>query len=128
MPTAIKYLWPLPVTAAGLVLVGVVRLTGGSSRVIEGTVEAWGGFCSWIFERALARKAACMTIGHVILGLAEHHLTRMRRHEHVHVRQYEKWGALFVPLYLGSSFIAWMQGKNLYRDNIFEREAYREAP
>jgi hypothetical protein len=59
---------------------------------------------------------------------SQSHLTRMRRHEHVHVRQHEKWGALFVPLYLASSFIGWAQGKNLYRDNLIEREAYKEAP
>ena len=128
MRTAIKYLWPLPVTAAGLMLAGLIRLTGGSVRVVEGAVEAWGGVAKWIFERGLAGKAACMTIGHVIIGLAEHHLARMRLHEHVHVRQYEKWGVLFVPLYLASSFIAWMQGRNCYRDNVFEREAYRLHP
>jgi hypothetical protein len=126
MRTAIKYLWALPMTAVGLVLVGLIRLTGGTSQVAEGTIEAWGGsIAKWIFQRALAGKAACMTVGHVIIALGEQYLARMRLHERVHVRQYEKWGALFVPLYLGSSFIAWMQGRNYYRDNVFEREAYK---
>lgn len=128
MVRALKYLWPLPVTAAGLVIVGITRLTGGSARIVGGVVEAWGGFGAWILECMFRRKASCMTVGHVIIGLNEEYLERARGHEHVHVRQYEKWGALFVPLYIASSLLAWFQGKHYYRDNVFEREAYRLFP
>ncbi len=110
----------------GLIIVAITRFSGGSSRIVEGVVESWGGFSAWIMEHVFARKAACATIGHVIIGLNEEYLTRMRLHERVHVRQYEQWGILFIPLYIGSSFVAWCQGKHYYRDNVFEREAYKQ--
>jgi len=42
----------------------------------------------------------------------------------VHVRQYERWGPLFGPAYLGCSLVLWLMGKRAYRDNPFEVEAY----
>ena len=50
----------------------------------------------------------------------------VRAHELVHVRQYERWGPLFVPAYLAAS--AWMlvSGRDPYYDNHFERAAYRQ--
>jgi tetratricopeptide (TPR) repeat protein len=47
-----------------------------------------------------------------------------REHERVHVRQYERWGPLFIPLYLAAAAIAWWKGLDPYRDNPFEREAF----
>lgn len=41
-------------------------------------------------------------------------------HELVHVRQYELWGPLFVPIYLIVSLWARTRGGNAYRDNRFE--------
>lgn len=41
-------------------------------------------------------------------------------HELVHVRQYELWGPLFVPIYLIASLWAHGRGGNAYRDNRFE--------
>jgi hypothetical protein len=46
----------------------------------------------------------------------------------VHVRQYERWGPLFVPAYVLCSAVIWSRGGDAYRDNPFEREAYGEAP
>ena len=51
----------------------------------------------------------------------------MRAHERVHVRQYERLGALFFPLYVGSSLVQWLRGRDPYFDNHFEREAYALA-
>jgi hypothetical protein len=31
-----------------------------------------------------------------------------------------------VPLYIASSLVAWVEGKNVYHDNEFEREAYNK--
>lgn len=128
MRTAWKYFWPSPVTLLGLLIAGLARLSGGSAKVIDGTVEAWGGLAAWMIESGLRRKVSCMTLGHVIIGINDEYLARARSHEHVHVRQYERWGPLFVPLYLASSLIAWFQGKHYYRDNVFEQEAYRLFP
>ena len=68
------------------------------------------------------------SLGHVILGLSAHNLEAVRAHELVHVRQYERWGALFVPAYLASSLWHCPRGGCAYRDNRFEREAYAAAP
>jgi hypothetical protein len=41
----------------------------------------------------------------VVLGLSHEVLDEFRVHEHAHVRQYERWGVLFFPLYLGSNAV-----------------------
>lgn len=68
--------------------------------------------------------AMAMTFGHVVFGANVVALDITRRHEHVHVRQYERWGLLFVPAYLGASVILFLRGRDGYRDNPFEIEAY----
>ncbi|SRR6266496_872416 len=123
----LKYAWVFPATFMGLIAVGLTLLTGGGVRRVSGAIEAWGGFSKWFFQRAL-RHGCALTMGHVIIGLDEYSLNRYRDHEHVHIEQYEKWGFFFIPLYLGSSLLAWMSGKNCYKDNVFEREAYDKFP
>jgi hypothetical protein len=120
----LKYVWAFPATLLGLGAVGLTAMTGGSVQYVAGVIEAWGGFSAWLFERGLGRRVSAMTLGHVIIGIDKHFLHRARAHEHVHIQQYEKWGPLFIPLYLASSVFAWVQGKHYYRDNVFEREAY----
>ena len=66
-----------------------------------------------------------MTLGHVILGRTEAALDVARRHEMVHVAQYERWGPAFGPAYLLCSLWQWTRGKDAYRDNPFERQAVR---
>ena len=51
-------------------------------------------------------------------------LGQVRSHEHVHVQQYERWGVLFFPLYVASSVVQLVRGRNPYLNNCFEREAY----
>ena len=46
-----------------------------------------------------------------------------RRHERIHVRQYERWGVLFIPLYCASSLLQFFRGRDPYLENRFEREA-----
>ncbi|MDO8964417.1 MAG: hypothetical protein Q7W30_08015 [Coriobacteriia bacterium] len=48
-------------------------------------------------------------------------------HEHVHVRQYERWGPFFLPAYAISSLVQLARGGDPYRDNRFERQAYAES-
>jgi hypothetical protein len=67
-----------------------------------------------------------MTLGHTILGRDRESLEVSREHEHVHVRQYERWGPLFIPAYLGSSAWMWLRGRDAYRDNPFEVEAFAD--
>ncbi len=68
-----------------------------------------------------------MTLGHTILGVSAAGLDTVRRHEMVHVGQYERWGPAFVPVYLFHSARLWLAGKDAYRDNPFEKEAYAKT-
>ena len=65
-----------------------------------------------------------MTLGHVVIARTKIDLDLSRRHELVHVAQYERWGPLFVPAYLACSAWMWLQGYDAYLDNPFEVEAY----
>lgn len=67
-----------------------------------------------------------MTLGHTVVGRTAAVLDLTRRHELVHVRQYERWGPFFIPAYLVCSAWQWFQGRDPYRDNPFEVEAFRE--
>jgi hypothetical protein len=68
-----------------------------------------------------------VTFGHTVLARDRAAIERTREHERVHVRQYERWGLLFVPAYLFHWCRLWCLGKNPYYDNPFEREAFDEA-
>ena len=65
-----------------------------------------------------------LTFGHVVFGQTDAALDVTRTHERVHVCQYERWGIAFLPAYLGASAILYLRGKDGYRDNPFEVEAY----
>jgi hypothetical protein len=65
-----------------------------------------------------------MTLGHVIIGQDQYCLDSSRSHEHVHVRQYERWGPFMIPAYLAASLWLYWRGYDAYLDNPFEREAF----
>ncbi len=67
-----------------------------------------------------------MTLGHVILGRTKAALDISREHELIHVRQYERWGPLLGVAYWGCSLCLWLQGKDAYRDNPFEKAAWEQ--
>ena len=58
------------------------------------------------------------------MGLRHDQLAVLRAHERVHVRQAERWGALFLVAYPLASAFAWVRGARPYRDNCFERAAF----
>jgi len=119
--------WASPWTLVGL-LVGVLGLaTGGHVQCRKSLLEFHGGAVAWTLKRLPARPMA-MTLGHVILGRSPTALDLARSHELIHVRQYERWGPLFVPAYLLCSLVLWIARKDFYRDNPFEREAYAKEP
>lgn len=101
-------------------------LTGGKVQVKRGVLEFYGGAITWILRR-LPINALAMTLGHTIIGQHANGLKAARNHEHVHVRQYERWGPLFLPAYLLSSLYLWVINRDPYRDNPFEVEAYAKA-
>lgn len=122
----LKRLWAAPYTLLG-VGVGLLGLaTGGGLQVRRGVLEFHGGLVRWILERMpVIGGAAAMTLGHVVLGLTPAALDITRDHEHVHVRQFERWGPLMGPAYIGCSAWLWLKGSpRPYRDNPFEVEAY----
>ena len=130
MPRILLYLWAAPATLLGLLAVAIACLTGGSARIVRGVLEVHGGFATAFLRRGLpfVGSGAAMTLGHVILGQDLRCLEGSREHEHVHVRQYERWGPFFLPAYLSASVMLWLRGRDPYHDNPFEREAYEQAP
>jgi hypothetical protein len=103
-------------------------------------VAPWGGQRQWIVYRGtvgivgpgVARLlalapieggAAALTLGHAILAVSESAFYNTWEHEYAHVRQYERWGILFVPAYLASGWWQWLHGRDAYWDNGFEVEA-----
>ena len=68
--------------------------------------------------------ALAMTFGHIVFGQSISALDITRAHERVHVRQYERWGPLFLPAYFIASFYQFARKRDPYRDNPFEVEAY----
>jgi hypothetical protein len=107
-------------------LVGIWR---ARLRVVDGVLEAHGPTLAWLLANLVpvSGGVAALTLGHVVLARDAELLATTRAHERVHVRQYERWGPLFVPAYLVASVIAALRGGHFYFDNAFEVEAYRAA-
>ncbi|CAN5474686.1 hypothetical protein BH11PSE11_BH11PSE11_21140 [soil metagenome] len=120
-----RHLWAGPNTILGSCVGLGVLLLGGHMRIVMGVMEFEGG----VLKRAqqllpASLRFGAITLGHVIIGIDWRTLNRVRLHEHVHVRQYERWGMFFLPAYLLSSLWQLCRGRRMYRDNVFEREAY----
>ena len=123
-----KRVWAFPNTSVGLTIGILGVLFGGKMQIKRECVEFHGGLVQWLLQKMPTGSGAlAMTLGHRILGQTEDALEITRDHEHVHVRQYERWGPLFVPAYLFASIWAWLHGGHHYRDNVFEKEAFGEA-
>ncbi len=129
MLTLIRYLWVSPNTLIGLAWALLARITGGGWSLHTGVIEAHGGWVKALLQRLpfVTGGALAITIGHVVLAQSAHALHITRTHERVHVRQYERWGPLFTPAYVLAGLWQWMRGKDPYRDNPFEVQAYGEA-
>lgn len=124
-----KLLWASPGTLVGL-SVGMLGLaTGGHWRWHGAVLEFWGGGTTWCLDNVplMPGGALAMTLGHVVLGCSEHALDITHEHELVHVRQYERWGPAFLPAYLACSAWLWLRGRDFYRENPFEREAFEKC-
>lgn len=123
-----KILWAAPCTALGLLAaLPLLLLTGAKLWRIEGTVEV-AVFQGETPSRSVWARApfSALTLGHIILGCSEAELARLRRHERAHVRQYERWGVLFLLAYPAASLLAALRGEHFYRDNCFEVQARLE--
>lgn len=117
--------WALPVSLVGALFALLARLSGGHYRVVRGVLEVSGGWPAQLLCRGFpfCGPAAAITLGHVVLGASQQALDKTRSHERVHVRQYERWGIVFVLAYPMAGVWAWIKGGNPYWDNAFERQA-----
>lgn len=116
-------LWACPWTLVGMG-VGLIGLaTGGRVQRRGRVIEFYGGGVAWLLDRFPVQPLA-MTVGHTVLGMTAAALDICRDHELVHVRQYERWGPFFVPAYLACSVALLLKGRDAYRENPFEQEAW----
>ena len=95
-------------------------------RVVDGVLELHGCGIAWVLRRLIPIPggAGAMTFGHVVIGRDTERLDATRFHEHIHVRQYERWGIFFYPAYLGASLWLLLRRRDAYQENPFETEAY----
>ena len=122
------YLWASLGSLVGLLLIPLALCgRGGGVQLVDGVLEGYGGWLPRLLQRPFwaSGPIAAITFGHVVLGCDAATIDRTRKHERVHVRQYELWGPFFIPAYVLASFWIGMQGGNAYLDNPFEVEAYR---
>ena len=120
-------LWPLPWTLLGLAIGTFCRIGGGRVSLHRGTVVCYGPWLDGLLRRVpIPGGAAAITLGHVILARTETEMLRSHDHELVHVRQYQRWGPFFVPAYFMASLWLWWKGRDFYRENPFEKEAFQE--
>jgi hypothetical protein len=115
------FLWTLPTTLIGLAAGLLWIVSGAKVRIVHGVVEVHGGLMA---RCMLHRGFAAMALGHVIIGCSPGVLDQLRTHEHVHVRQAERWGLLFIPAYLLAGVWQLLRGRHAYYDHPFEREAF----
>jgi hypothetical protein len=124
-----RVIWASPWSLFGI-LVGVVTLLCGTGHVRRSgrVIEFFGRGPTWFLRFfPFVAGASAVTFGHVVLARTAADMDACREHELVHVRQYERWGPLFVPAYLLCWLVQMLRGKSGYWDNPFEREAYGQS-
>lgn len=118
----LRYAWASPTSLLGLLCAGLLLVTGAGARTVDGVLEVSGG---WLASKLTHLSSfSALTLGHVVLGHSVDCLQQLRAHEHVHVRQTERWGILFIPAYLLAGAWQAICGRHAYYDNPFEREAF----
>ena len=125
---SITYLWAFPVSFIGLVPGALAKLFGAKIAVISGVLEISLAPRNSSLQ-ALARRSAfsAITFGHVVLAASEQDQNHFRSHERVHVKQYERWGPLFLLAYPAESAMQLLRGRRPYLDNRFEVQARERA-
>ncbi|MGL4234018.1 MAG: hypothetical protein ACRDAM_21805 [Casimicrobium sp.] len=131
-------LWALPVSLFALPLLPLAlswplpRHLRATWTRCDGVLEVTSPALAWFLRgpwfRAITGGSgfAAATIGHVIVARDAHCMRGCRTHEHVHVRQCERWGALFPFAYVFAGLYVAIKKRDLnayYWDNPFEVEA-----
>ena len=129
IPAPLAYLWAAPASLIGLALAATLVAGRGQVYRHSGVLEVAGGPTGWLLARGLpfSGPVAAITLGHVVLAVSVAALDATRRHERVHVAQFERWGPLFLLAYPLASLHAWLRGGHPYLDNVFEIEARAEC-
>ncbi|MEM9367063.1 MAG: hypothetical protein AAGD07_13800 [Planctomycetota bacterium] len=121
----LRVLWASPYTMLGLLIGGIGLCFQGHVRIRGRAIEFYDGGTKWFVQRLPhGQFALAVTLGHTILGQTDASLDISRKHEAVHVAQYERWGPFMLPANFACSVFMVLTGHRFYRDNPFEREAY----
>ena len=119
-----KVAWAAPCSAVGLFFGTLIVLFGGRITRASGIVViTWRDNKASCGRLANSLRYRAITFGHVVIAVTAEELVRMREHELVHVRQYERWGPAFLVAYPLSGVWQWLRGRKAYRDNHFEVQA-----
>ena len=118
MGRLVRLAWASPTSLIGILLLPFFR----SRWVTRGIILAEGA--NW--PRRLGWRYRAITFGHVVLAVDELDDATLT-HELAHVRQYERVGPLYAPLYVLASLWALIRGRHFYRDNWFEVAARRAS-
>lgn len=110
----------------GVIFIPIALTGNGRISLVGGVLELSGSGIAWFLKKLvpLPGGALALTLGHIVLGRDSDALVRTRVHERVHVKQAERLGLLFVPAYLLTSLFLLLRGRDPYRDNPFEKEAF----
>ncbi len=128
MRSIFLYIWAFPNTCIGIPFIFLALIHRGYFRITDGILEISSPLIDRFLHHCIPVMggASAMTLGHIILGRNPDCLDSARIHEQVHVRQCEKWGPFFIPVYFAASFIAYCKGRDPYLGNVFERAAYEK--
>jgi len=119
-----KVAWAAPNTLVGLLIGSIGLLFGGHVRRSGRAIEFYDGGIKWFLHQLPnGQFILAMTLGHAVLGQTDVSLELSRKHEAVHIAQYERWGPFMIPVYYLSSVYVLLRGRRFYRDNPFELEA-----
>jgi membrane protein YqaA with SNARE-associated domain len=123
----VRYLWASPNSLIGLLFAPAAVFTPGGVELVDGVLELQAPLIAWTLKHCspMCGGVAAITLGHVVLGRDRDALVQTRAHEHVHVRQYERWGPAFIPAYLLASLWGVVTGAGAYDGNVFERAAFK---
>lgn len=128
----LKYLWALPITLLGLLLLffalpsrpRIAWLSIGDTKALC----VWDGWPSiWLKKHPMGSMLA-ITLGHVVIASNARQLCFCGAHEFEHVRQTELWGIILPFAYVANGLWQWAHGKQFYRNNYFEERAYCFTP
>ncbi|OYV40991.1 MAG: signal peptide prediction [Thiomonas sp. 20-64-5] len=123
-----RLLWAAPYSLLGLLIALPACVLGARLQRRDHTLECTGGrLARWVLRLPNRHRIVAITLGHVILAVNVSAMQQLRAHERVHVRQYEHWGPFFGLAYLLESLWQTLRGRDAYRANRFEREAYAKG-